>query len=1276
MVDRTIRTILRVEVADFKRGMADAANVVDKNAAGIDTLSNQVGLLGGALTGFAALSVAKFAQFDKQMSSVQAATRSTGAELDSLRQAAIRAGADTAFSATEAAAGIENLAKAGVSTADILNGGLNGALSLAAAGEIEVADAAEIAASALTQFNLKGSDVGHVADLLAAGAGKAQGGVSDMGQALNQAGLIAAQVGLSIEETTGTIAAMASAGLIGSDAGTSLKTSLIALSSPSSVAAKEMERLGISAYDAQGNFIGMEALAGVLQDRLGGLTDQQRNSSLATIFGSDALRTANVLYEEGAKGIAEWTDAVDEQGFAAETAAAQTDNLLGDLERLGGSFDSVLIQSGSGANDSLRTLVQTAEALVDAIGQIPAPVLNATTLIAGGTGLALLGAAGMGKLVVATRDTVGAYKDLVPAGSRAERAVRGVGRGAVASAGALGVFLLASQAIESTAPDVSLGVEEMRARLNALAEDGQGAVRLFEDLNSTWVNFEGFSADSRVVQDAEAFQELLRQTADPGFIGAAQNQLASLLPLFSSSDLGQFQERLAGVNTELATMATGGDLAAASEAFTGLTEAYELTDEQQSHLLASLPAFRDALIGQADAVGLATDDATLLQIALGEVVPAQDEAAAATEKTTTATEDLTAALDENHQAMLDASGAVLSMRDAQNQAESAFDDARKAIEDNGKTLDVTTEKGRANRSALDNIAESGWDLVDSMRANGATQGELQKSMGTTRARFIDVATSMGLGQKAARRLADELGLIPKNVEPKVKVIDNASGTIQKIRSDIESLRDRNITITTIRREAFERAQVNDNRNRAGFAGGGFTGHGGKYEPAGLVHKGEMVIRQESTKEIENAAPGLLSALNADGAAALGLGGYASGGAVGSAQRELAQQLRFRRDAAARVHSARKNDRLKDSATSARILENAEERLAKIDEEISKQRQRLESLRSERNDARRSLRRGEIRESVTGGLSGAQSTVDDLFGLAFSGDLTKRQSSNLAGTAARSEKALTGLYKRAESLESKLAAARDRLQEMQQISDSVASGLRGEQNLADAFITTTNPWSGAQSTSVTAGGLLAGAEAKKKQFQMFAGRLKKLAAAGLSGPILQEIAGLGTEAGIQAADALLADQAVIGQLNAAYKGFDFYTAQAGQAVTAGFGGGGLAGAASAAKAAEAQVAAIDKKIGKWANVLARAYAKALGIKARAGGGPVTAGSAYLVNEDTPRSELFVPSQSGYVLNNRQMSGLSAGPQKVVYVTVTQHFPQQIPYSKAVNNALQHAAEGIV
>ena len=148
---------------------------------------------------------------------------------------------------------------------------------------------------------------------------------------MSQTGLVAAATGLTLEETTAGLAAFASAGLIGSDAGTSFKTMLQRLSAPSGEAAAKMKELGINAYDANGNFVGLEAVAGQLRSGMERLDPATRNAAMATIFGADAVRAANILYTEGADGIAKWTEEVTVQGAAAETAAALTNNLKGCL---------------------------------------------------------------------------------------------------------------------------------------------------------------------------------------------------------------------------------------------------------------------------------------------------------------------------------------------------------------------------------------------------------------------------------------------------------------------------------------------------------------------------------------------------------------------------------------------------------------------------------------------------------------------------------------------------------------------------------------------------------------------------------------------------------------------------------------------------------------------------------------------------------------------------------------------------------------------------------
>jgi TP901 family phage tail tape measure protein len=362
-----------------------------------------------------------FTEYEQAQADVQAATRASAEELEALSDLARKAGPALGFSATQATKGIEALAKAGVSTSQILGGALDGALSLAAAGTLDVGAAAETAAALMVQFGKSGSDVGHIADLLAAAAGKAQGEVSDFSIALKQSGLVASQTGLSIEETVGALAAFASNGLLGSDAGTSFRTMLLALNGQSKEAKDAMAELGISAFDAQGKFVGLEKVAGQLQKAFKNKTDQERQSALQTIFGSDAIRAASVLYQQGAEGIAEWTENVDDAGFAAETARIKMDTLNGDLNKFGSAAETAASAALSNLSPALRGLVQVGTAVLNFFSSLPAgaqAAIAAFTLIGGGMlalagiarglGLALSAALGPIGLVVAAVTAVGA----------------------------------------------------------------------------------------------------------------------------------------------------------------------------------------------------------------------------------------------------------------------------------------------------------------------------------------------------------------------------------------------------------------------------------------------------------------------------------------------------------------------------------------------------------------------------------------------------------------------------------------------------------------------------------------------------------------------------------------------------------------------------------------------------------------------------------------------------------------------------------------------------
>lgn len=352
---------LRRQVAGAETIMSRFGKTTSRVGSGMKAAFASVGgiVAGVSGVGAAATAAAKSAMdFEAQVSKVRATGAATAPQLKALEAQSMSMAKTFGVSGTEAMNSVEALAKAGVSTADIMSGGLKGALSLAAAGEMDVGDAAETASSAMAQFNLKGKDVGHIADVLAQGANLAQGSVSDLSQALSQGGMVASQMGMSLDETVGVLAEFANKGLMGSDAGTSLKTMLQRLSNPAADAQKTMQKLGIAAYDAQGKFVGLSSFAGQLQTSMKHMTDQQRNAAMSTIFGADAVRAAGILYADGAKGVADWAKNVGKSGAAMETARTNTDNLKGDLDKAKASFQNAFITLGESSQGPLRSVVQ------------------------------------------------------------------------------------------------------------------------------------------------------------------------------------------------------------------------------------------------------------------------------------------------------------------------------------------------------------------------------------------------------------------------------------------------------------------------------------------------------------------------------------------------------------------------------------------------------------------------------------------------------------------------------------------------------------------------------------------------------------------------------------------------------------------------------------------------------------------------------------------------------------------------------------------------------
>ena len=780
VADRTVRVRYDAVVDGYVRGMAkmrtsttefaaSAEKSASKNTAAWSSMGSKVGAAGIALGLGIGVAVKRFADFDQEMSAAQAATRATGSSMDSLRTLAIQLGADSQFSAREAAQGITEMGKAGVATADILGGGLKGALDLAAAGQMSVARAAEVSAVALQQFGLQGRDLPHVADLFAAAAGKAVGSVDDIANAMKYAGVTASSMGISVEETSGVLALFASKGIIGEQAGTSFRSMLMSLTSPSMIAKKAMDDLGISMYDSTGQFVGMDGAAQILQDRLGGLDEATRNAALGKLFDNTAMSAAVTLYESGAAGVQKWTKAVDDSGFASRQAAALTNNLMGDVERLGGALDSVFIKSGSGANDALRGLVESLTSVVGWIGDLPDGVQQAglqlgilatASLLAGGAFLKMGAAAATAKteLVAMGLSAGTASKAMKMAGVA-------VGIAAIAAVTAELQQMIAAASIT----DVKVGdLADSLDQLDSTRLSG-GIADLFRD-NGGWLQ-----ASEGIVTTSEALKRF--GTAANDALGDSLTQKAARLTSMGAAT-GKYEKYVKSLDAAFAQMVSSGNGEQAQQLLEKLLSGVD--PENVDEVRASFKLMDEALLGVKDGA-LAADPA------LKGLDSSQRAAALSAQSAATATSDWAKELQDLNSPLLDA-------RAAARDFEAAIDDASAALRTNGETLNIATKKGRENQAALDAVASSAIAQISALQANGASQGELQSKLERSRDRLITVAESFGMSKKEAEAYADQVLDVPTAVHTKVIVdSENAATKIRTIDTMLNNINGKWVT---------------------------------------------------------------------------------------------------------------------------------------------------------------------------------------------------------------------------------------------------------------------------------------------------------------------------------------------------------------------------------------------------------------------------------------------------------------------------------------------------
>lgn len=794
MADRSIVVRLRAQVDGFKREMAEATKAVDQTAKGTEDAAKRadtaMGRLvqsaqtnreswttaGATLTGFGAAAVGGLAlatkaamDWESAWAGVQKTVDGTAPQMAELEQGLRGLARELPASHQEIAAVAEAAGQLGIATPNVL-GFTRTMIDLGEATNLSADQAATALARFMNITQTSQADVGRLgASVVGLGNNFAttESEIVDLAMRLAGAG---EQAGLTEGEILGMATAMSSVGIEAEAGGTAMSLT--------------MKRIG-KAVEEGGDSLGLfaqvsgltsdefatawetrpaEALNAFIEglsrtEKMGmstnavlselGITGIRESDALlrlssATDIAADAMALGNEEWDKGTALVQEAAQRYE----TAESKIAMARNTLVDLGiSLGGQV--------------LPALAGLAEAGTDVVGwfaDLPTPVQQTSVALGGIAGTASLGAGGFLLLFPRVMDAVGAFRDLRDISPRAAAGLGRVGR-AVGVTTAAFAALGAIEAYGDSLTDFSIGANEAADMAMKTADAVDPLQHVFSDMN-----LESYLASASTQEMAENLDVL----ANGSFWGSISDKTANLANVFGAnqSTLEDSRQRLEEYGQGLAGLAQT-DLPAAQEAFSALWEAFGGEAQAGTDLLETMPALREELIRVASSAGLATDDATLLKIASGEIVPTfeeatgaagayadgMDEAAEATQSAAEAAEEALTALQELAGEFIDAERGALDYADA-------LEDAAAAAEENGKHWEDGTDAADENKRALLDLADQAWATADALAADGKSGTFLEEA----RQDLIDTAIEMGMGEEAAKEYVDQLLLTPEQIQ--------------------------------------------------------------------------------------------------------------------------------------------------------------------------------------------------------------------------------------------------------------------------------------------------------------------------------------------------------------------------------------------------------------------------------------------------------------------------------------------------------------------------------
>lgn len=340
---------LAIKDTAYKQGLKDAEGNASSSTSKIGGAFKTVGKVAktamvagsAAAVAFTKTSIDAGMNFDTAMSQVAATMGTTVDKIGNVKAKAEEMGRTTKYTATEAAEGMNILAQAGLS-ADEQISGIGTVLNLASAGAMSLEESASYTAGAVKGFGDSMGNASYYADLMAKGATLANTDVRGLGEAFSGSAATAKNYGQAADSVTLSLLRLAEQNVTGSEASTALNRAMADLYTPTDDASKALDQLGVSAYKSNGEAKDFNDLVNELNGSLQGMTAEQKNNALATIFTTQGLQAFNKMTASSDATVQKfWKGIQDSSGSAAQQAATQLDNLKGDITLLSSATEGL-----------------------------------------------------------------------------------------------------------------------------------------------------------------------------------------------------------------------------------------------------------------------------------------------------------------------------------------------------------------------------------------------------------------------------------------------------------------------------------------------------------------------------------------------------------------------------------------------------------------------------------------------------------------------------------------------------------------------------------------------------------------------------------------------------------------------------------------------------------------------------------------------------------------------------------------------------------------------